>query len=486
MTTQCDYLIIGGGSAGAIVARRLAERTTGRIILLEAGKVDEGDPAAVDLKRLDEQTGDYDWGFMASTLKGAAPELKYARAKLLGGCANHNDCAFIRPPASDFDEWESLGATGWNDKAMAPYWQRIMDTITVETAPCHTASRVFIEAGKELGLPEVDFAKDVKPGVGLFPLNAKGRVRQSSSVAYLHPLADLPKHLEVWTECMATRLIIENGEALGAETSRGTIHAARAVVMACGSLQTPQLMMVSGLGPAAHLKQHGIAVKADLPHLGKHLRDHVAAPIVWETHEPVSGWEICPFEATMMLQLDDDAPAPDILFHFGLRVREKYGDHPRLTTTGPAVKASPNVTRARSEGEVLLSGPTMADKPIINLNYFSDASDLDLLRRALRFTRKIGETAAMRGLCKAEVHPGPQVQSDNEWNAYIRDVCETVYHPCCTAAIGKVVTPDLKVMGVGNLYIADASVFPALITVNINGAVMMTAEKAADCILRKR
>ena len=220
-----------------------------------------------------------------------------------------------------------------------------------------------------------------------------------------------------------------------------------------------------------------------MPHIGQHLRDHVAAPVVWETHAPVTGWDICPFEATMMLQLEPDAAAPDILFHFGLRVREKYADGPRLATQGPAVKASPNVTRARSEGEVRLSGPEMHDKPIINLNYFADPHDLDLLLRALRFSRKLGETAAMRKLCRAEIHPGPGVQTDAEWRAYIHGVCETVYHPCGTAAIGKVVTPDLRVEGVNSLFIADASVFPSLITVNINSAVMMTAEKAADCIL---
>lgn len=483
MTASCHYLVIGGGSAGAVIARRLADRHPGRIILIEAGKADEGDPAAADLTQLDRQTDAYDWGFRAAPLAGAPPMLKYARARLLGGCANHNDCAFIRPPGSDFDDWERLGASGWNDAAMAPYWQRIRDAVTIETAPCHPASRAFIDAGKELGLDEVDFGKEVRAGTGLFPLNARGRLRQSSSVAYLHPLAALPKHLDVWTECMATRLIIENGRAAGAQTSRGEIRAEQAVILACGAIQTPQLMMVSGLGPAAHLRAHGIPVLADLPHLGQHLRDHVAAPVVWETHAPVSGWEICPFEATMMLQIEADAPAPDILFHFGLRVREKYADGPRLGTPGPAVKASPNVTRARSEGEIRLSGPAMTDKPVINLNYFSDPHDLSLLLRALRFTRRLGETRAMRALCRAEIHPGPAVQSDAEWEAYIRTVCETVYHPCGTAAIGKVVTPGLQVMGIDRLHVADASVFPSLITVNINAAVMMTAEKAVDHIL---
>lgn len=187
----------------------------------------------------------------------------------------------------------------------------------------------------------------------------------------------------------------------------------------------------------------------------------------------------------MMLQIETDAPAPDILFHFGLRVREKYEDS-RLATSGPAVKASPNVTRAKSEGEIRLSGPSMADKPVIDLNYFADPADLDLLVKALKFTRKLGQTRAMAPLCREEVHPGPAVQTDDEWRAYARSVCETVYHPCCTAAIGRVVDPELKVMGLEGLFIVDASVFASLITVNINSAVMMVAEKAADCILNSR
>jgi choline dehydrogenase-like flavoprotein len=484
MTETCDFLIIGGGSAGCVVARRLAERSTGRIILLEAGKADEGDPAAVDLNRLDEQTASYDWGFVASTIQGLEPELRYARAKLLGGCANHNDCAFIRPPASDFDLWATLGAMGWTAEALAPMFDRILARVRVETAPCHPLSAAFIAAGLELGLPRVDFTKALRAGVGLFPLNAMGRLRQSSSVAYLHPLDSLPQHLEVWTGCMAAQVLMEGRRAIGAVTDRGPVHARRGVILACGAIQTPQLMMVSGLGPAAELGRHGIPVVVDLPHLGRHLRDHVAAPVVWETRAPVEPRQICPFEATMMLALDADAPAPDILFHFGLRVREKYGDRPRLATPGPAIKASPNVTRARSEGAIRLSGSRMTDKPEIDLNYFSDPYDLPLLLRAMRFTRRIGETAAMRAVTTREIHPGPDVQSDEDWTAYVRNVCETVYHPCGTAAIGKVVSPDLRVEGIANLRIVDASVFPSLITVNINSAVMMVAERASDLILQ--
>ncbi len=481
MEHRCDYLIIGGGSAGCVLAKRLSDRTRGRIILLEAGKSDEGDASATDLKRLDEQTAAYDWGFDATTLPQGSAKLRYARAKLLGGCANHNDCAFIQPPQSDFAEWERLGATGWGAEDMQPMWRRVLERTSVQLAPLNPFSAAFIAAGAELGLPRRDFSSVVKAGVGAFPLNAIGRMRQSSSIAYLHPLRLLPKHLEIWTETKAGRILFAGNRAIGAETSRGTILANH-IILACGSIQTPQLLMVSGIGPTGQLLDHGIPVIHANKHVGQHLKDHVAAPVVWSTHRPIGDWEVCPFEATMMLQLDEAEPAPDILFHFGLRVREKYLEGDRFPHVGDAVKASPNVTRARSEGEVLLSGPSMDDKPHINLNYFSDPYDLPKLVQALKFTRQLIETQSLSGFLRDELYPGAAVQTDAEWADYARDVCETVYHPCGTARIGDVVDTSLGVMGVDNLYIVDASVFPSLITVNINAAVMMVAEKAATLI----
>lgn len=477
----CDYLIIGGGSAGCVVARRLAERSNGRIILIEAGNADEGDPAATDLKRLDEQTTAYDWGFTATTLQDGKAELKYARAKLLGGCANHNDCAFIRPPDSDFDEWEKLGATGWGATATAPMWQRILERVTITDCTLNPFSAAFIAAGVERGLPRQDFSKSVAAGVGAFPLNAIGRQRQSSSISYLHPLAQLPKHLEVWTNTTANRILFEGKRAVAVESSRGTIYA-RNIILACGAIQTPQLLMVSGIGPTDQLQRHGIEVIHNNPHVGAHMKDHVAAPVVWSTKHPVGDWDICPFEATMMLQLDKTEPAPDILFHFGLRVREKYVEGKRFPHDGDAVKASPNVTRARSEGRISITGANMQDRPHIALNYFTDPYDLPKLMQAMKFTRQLIDTKSLSSLLRDELYPGPKVQSDAEWEAYIRDVCETVYHPCGTARIGDVVDANLRVKGVENLQVVDASVFPSMITVNINAAVMMVAEKAATLI----
>ena len=485
MDHHWDYLIIGGGSAGCIVASRLAENSDTRVLLLEAGPADEGNPAAMDLKRLDEQTPADDWGFTATTLAGGTSQLKYARAKMLGGCANHNDCAFIRPPDSDFVEWERLGATGWGPEAMAPMWEKLQQRISVEPCALNPFSKAFIAAGQQLGLPLRNFRKEVAEGVGPFPLNAAGRQRYSSSVRYLHPLSDLPENLTVRTGFMVDRILFEGNRAIGVATSAGDIFAQH-IVLAAGSIQTPQLLMLSGIGPAGHLAEHCIKLLHDNPHVGAHLKDHVAAPVVWSTRQPVGDWDICPFEATMMLHLDKAEPAPDILFHFGLRVREKYVQGERFPHEGDAVKASPNVTRARSEGRITLTGPTMSHKPKIDLNYFSDPYDLPKLVQALKFTRQLIETNPLSVLLNEELYPGPTVQTDAQWQAYVRDVCETVYHPCGTAHIGDVVDTNLRVKGVDNLSVADASVHPSLITVNINAAVMMVAERAAEILTTTR
>ncbi len=491
----CDFLIIGGGAAGCILARRLAERTTGRIILLGAGKSDEGDPAARLLSRLDEQTADYDWGLMASVLPGGPANLNYSRARILGGCTNHNDCAFLIPPDSDFAEWERRGARGWNADDLRPYFRRVEERVSVyQFTDPNPVSRAFVRAGQEIGLPLVDFRQRIVSGVGWFPLNSKGDHRASTSVAYLHPLSSLPKHLEVWTEATALRLIVRDGRVVGAETTRGSIEVRRDVILTAGAFQTPQLLMLSGVGPANHLRALGIPVVADRPAVGQNLRDHVAAPVVWDLREAAPPWTITPFEAVMLATMEQNQPAPDVLYHFGLRLKEKYGDHPRYTAIAHGVKASGNVTRARSVGRVSLASARPQDKPRIELNYLSDPEgyDLRVLLKGLRYARKLAETAALRPLIAREALPGPAAESDEDLAAFARETCETVYHASGTATMGdpsapmSVVDPSLKVIGVEGLRVCDASVFPSMVTVNIANTVMMIAEKAADHILGRK
>lgn len=489
---ECDYLIIGGGSAGAIIARRLADANIGSVILLEAGRNDEGDPAMVDLSRLDDQTDATDWGFRASTFTGGPADLNYPRARVLGGCGNHNDCAFLVPPDSDFDTWVQLGAAGWGADEVRPYFQRVDDMTNVEyCAPLNPVSQAFLQAGRELGLSDVAFRDRIAPGVGAFPLNARGKFRQSSSVAYLHPVCDRTDNLEVLFETMATRLLFEGRVAAGCETSRGAIRARREVILTAGSVQSPQLLMVSGLGPAGQLSDQGIPVIADMPGIGQHLLDHVASTVAFDLREAIPPWEMTPCEVAMILQVEDDASAPDVLVHLVLRMREKYTAARRSAPPENGIKVGPNVMRPKSEGDVRLASGDMRDAPVINLNYLSDPEghDMRVLIKGTRACRALMETPTFQRIARCEVAPGPDIHTDDELAGYIRATCETVYHPSGTCRMGAagdkgtVVTPDLKMPGIGRLRICDASVFPAMVSVNINNTVMMVAERAADLII---
>lgn len=493
-TTECDTLVIGGGAAGCIVARRLAERGSNRVLLLEAGKSDEGDPIATDLSRLEEQDDSYDWGYRARPLAASAQEIFYNRAKMLGGCANHNDCAFIAPPACDFEEWVRLGANGWDQSANASAFARIEERLHIEASPDGNAlSRAFIDACLEKGLPEINLRETVEPGSGWFPLNVKGALRQSSSIAYLHPLAALPANLEVRTDTLATRLLVEQGRVIGADTERGQIRAHAQVILCAGSINTPQLLMLSGIGPGAELQRLGIPVIRDLPGVGQNLLDHVAANIACELRQPSPPWQLTPCESTALIQIDADAPAPDVLFHFVLMLRDKYSGVDHFGSIEHGIKLSPNVARPRSRGSLRLASTDYRDAPLIDLNYFSDAEGYDqrILIAALRYARELVATPALSRYIKAEVLPGPGIIGDDELLAYIRETAETVFHPSGTCRIGtaddplSVVTPDLCIKGLTGLRVADASVFPSMVTVNICNTVMMVAERAAAMIAQQ-
>jgi choline oxidase len=494
-TTHCDYLVIGGGAAGCIVARRLAERGSNRVILLEAGRVDEGDPIATDLSRLEEQDDSYDWGYRARPRANSTQQIFYNRAKMLGGCANHNDCAFLVPPASDFKRWVELGATGWDYAANKSAFARIEQRLHIESSPAgNRLSRAFIDACRDKGLPEINLRETMTTGTGWFPLNVKGALRQSSSIAYLHPLSSLPANLEVRCETMATQLLIEQGRVVGANivanTETGSIRAKAEVILCAGSINTPQLLLLSGIGPGRELQQLGIKTHHDLKGVGRNLLDHVAANLACELQQPSPPWKLTPCESTALIRIDADAPAPDVLFHYVLMLRDKYTDGDQFGAIEHGIKLSPNVARPRSRGCLRLASGDYHDAPLIDLNYFSDAEGYDqrILIAALRYARELAATPALAAFIRREVLPGPDVIHDDDWLAYIRAGAETVYHPSGTCRMGRaddqlaVVTPDLRVKGMAGLRIADASVFPDMVSVNICNTVMMIAERAAAII----
>jgi choline oxidase len=475
------------------VAARLAEWLDTHVILVEAGASDEGDPTALRMSRLEQQDTSLDWGYSATTTPQAFSPIAYARAKMLGGCGNHNDCAFIAPPAHDLDRWATLGADGWNHASLEAALRRVAARTRIEPAPPgNRLSRAFIDAATALGLPERNFRDGVAAGAGWFPLNAAGDFRQSSSVGYLHPLEALPGNLEILTETFVSRINIIEARCVSADTSRGLIAARREIILCAGSINTPQLMMLSGLGPAAQLLSHGIEVIRDLPGVGANLVDHVAANIAMELQNEPPVWARTPCEATALMQVDQGQALPDVLFHFVLRLREKFAGRRQFGGVTHGVKISPNVARPRSRGTVTLASADPHDRPAIDLNFLSDSEghDARILLAGLRFARRLARTAPLSDWLGREIAPGPDFQSDEELTAYMRESCETVYHPAGTCRMGApadamaVVGPDLKVKGVDGLRIADASVFPDMVTVNTNNTVMMVAEHAAALIAK--
>ncbi|MFT5502947.1 MAG: choline oxidase [Gammaproteobacteria bacterium] len=489
---EADYIVVGGGAAGCIIARRLADALDDHILLIEAGKSDEGDPAATDLSRLDDQDDSYHWGYHAKPTHLSDKLMDYARARMLGGCANHNDCAFLKPPPEDFDEWVKLGAKGWSYENLEPAFKAIENRLYIESAPQGNAlSQAFIDANLEQGLEYLDFREQIKPGAGWFPLNAKSALRQSSSIGYLHPLKSLPENLEVLTNTQVKTLVMDDSTAVAVETTRGRITARREIILCAGSINSPQLLMLSGIGPGSDLQSMNIPVIQSLDGVGKNLSDHVAANIACDLKVPPPPYRLTPCEATALIKIDRAAANPDILFHFVLRLRDKYIDDSIFSDINHGIKLSPNVARPKSRGSLQLISPDYRDKPQIDLNYLSDAEGYDqrLLIAGLKYARKLTSSESLKSYIKREAFPGIDVVEDSEWIDYIHQTCETVYHPVGTCKAGSVKDPtavvdeNLRVIGVDQLRVADASIFPAMVSVNICNTVMAVAEQASRLII---
>ena len=492
-----DYIVIGGGSAGSIIARRLADAQIGSVLLIEAGPPDEGVPAMMDISRLFELDASTDWGFQAAPTMHSGRQLTYSRARMLGGCGNHNDCAYLVPPEADFDSWRELGADGWSGEDVRPYFQRLQERLTIERRPeRHPVSQAFIAAGVELGLSKVDFGKQVEPGIGMLTLNAQGRLRSSSSVAYLHPLASLPPNLTILTDTLVNKIEFTGTVASACLTDRGRMEARREIIVCAGSIQSPQLLLVSGIGDAADLQALDIAVIHDSPGVGKHLIDHYSVPVIFETALPVPAWDITPYEVIAMLTTTPGAQSAQSQVQLGLTAGWANGRFgPEYQASAAKAKSiialEPNVAISRSHGVLKITSPDIRVAPTIDLNYLSDADhyDEDTLLASLLFCRQLGQTESFKKIISKELLPGPNVVQESELRDYIRNNCQTYYHASGTCRAGAaddanaVLTPDLKVKGVSRLRVCDASMFPAMVSVNINATVMMVGEKAADLII---
>jgi choline dehydrogenase len=503
-----DVVVVGAGSAGCVIARRLIDRGGCRVLLLEAGGPD--DRAAIQHTGIGSMTSmwgdpEFVWPHVTVPQHGLdGRTVALPQGRVLGGGSSVNAMMYVRGNPRDFDHWHGLGNDGWRYADVLPYFRRAenfidgadeyrgvdgpLDIVHYERAS--DASRAFAKAAVELGYraPGFDYNGAQQENGPFFyqSTRSKDDQRSSTAVGYLHPVRTDP-NLTVATGALATRILLDGTTAAGVEyVVGGTARRARAdaeVVVAAGALTTPQLLMLSGIGPAAQLAEHGVATVVDLPGTGRNLQDHLLFGVGYESRRNL------PFpallaEAGMFLHTAPapDTASPDLQFFFGpiQFVADEY------KVDGPGFTFAPILAQPRSRGTVTLRSGLATDMPLVDPNYLDESVDLDVLVRGIEISRELAHTKAFDGLRGRELAPGDAVSDRAGLARYVRANASTVWHPVGTCRMGTdrdaVVDARLRVHGVERLRVADASVMPTITCGNTNAATIMIAEKAADLI----
>jgi choline oxidase len=493
MDHQYDYVIVGGGSSGVTLARRLSDDPSVTVCLIEGGPAHEHDPKVLMLEESLALVGDpyYDYDYPIAEQARGNSDLRMSRARMLGGCSSHNDCWALRPPDEDMDRWAAAGAAGWDAEGTGKHFDRVFAEMRthVVTQNAQLAAS-WIAAATELGYPVIDNTKgEYREGISWVSLNEDDGVRVSTAVAYLYPLDELPDNLTLALETWATRIEIEDGRATGVVTDKGTYLARRDIVVAAGAIDTPRLLMLSGLGPADHLREVGIEPVVDLPGVGSNLADHLETPVTWETDrdagETINGLDLG-FYAPVVSDESFDMQATIGYFSYWLH-SAPFDDLPRPEK---AFTFAANIARPSSKGTVRLASADPRDKPVIDPCYFTDPDNNDerIMVEGIRLARRLAETAALKPWIVRELSPGPELTTDEELGAYARKYSNTLYHPAATCRMGAaddpgaVVDPRLRVRGVQGLRVADASIFPEIVRVNLNMTAVMVGSKAAEIL----
>ena len=528
---QADYVIVGAGSAGCAIAYRLAEAGK-QVLVIEHGGWDGGPfiqmPAALSYP-MNMKT--YDWGMSTEPephLGGRT--LVTPRGKVIGGSSSINGMIYVRGHAHDFDHWADSGATGWAYADVLPYYKRMENwhdgghggdpEWRGKSGPLHITrgprtnplTRAFVKAGAQAGYPTTgDYNGQQQEGFGPFDATIwKGR-RWSAANAYLRPA--LKRANCTLTRALAQRIVIKDGRATGVEVKRNgkteIIDANVEVIIAASSLNSPKLLMLSGIGPADHLREHGIDVVVDRPGVGQNLQDHLELYIQQAAIKPVSlfkHWNLWgkakigaewlfrktglgasnQFESAAFVRSKAGVEYPDIQYHF-LPIAVRYDG--QVAAEGHGFQAHVGPMRSVSRGQVTLRSANPDDHPRIEFNYMSDPTDWEDFRTCIRLTREIFAQDAFTPFAGHEIQPGADVQSDADLDDFIREHVESAYHPCGTCKMGAaddpmaVVDPQARVIGVDGLRVADSSIFPRITNGNLNGPSIMVGEKAADHIL---
>ncbi len=530
---EADFVIVGAGSAGCAMAYRLSEAGAS-VLVIEHGGTDAGPfiqmPAALSYPM---NMSRYDWGYSSE------PEphlnnrrLACPRGKVIGGSSSINGMVYVRGHARDFDTWAGMGADGWSFADVLPYYKRMENwhdgghggdpTWRGTDGPLHVSRgpranplfKAFVDAGRQAGYEVTgDYNGEKQEGFGPMEQTVwKGR-RWSAANAYLKP-ALKRSNCDI-LRGLASRVVIENGRATGVELIRGgkkeVIRARREVVLAASSINSPKLLMLSGIGPAAHLAEHGIEVIADRPGVGANLQDHLELYIQQASIQPITlykHWNLISkgvigaqwlftktglgasnqFESAAFIRSAAGVEYPDIQYHF-LPIAVRYDG--KVAAEGHGFQAHVGPMRSPSRGSVTLRSTDPEAAPVIRFNYMSTEKDWDDFRTCIRLTREIFGQDAFKPFAGNEIQPGDAVQTDEELNAFIAEHAESAYHPCGTCRMGRkddknaVVDPQGSVIGVDSLRVADSSIFPLITNGNLNAPSIMVGEKMSDHLLGK-
>ncbi len=488
-----DTIVIGAGSAGCVVAARLAQAGNS-VALVEAGQSDVGQADMLDLSRWKNLVGtQHDYNYEIAPQPRSNSDFNHTRGKMLGGTSSINTCVAFITPDHDLSHWVSLGASGWSPQECAPAFAKLRETVHFEQSERNNAFHTdVIAAAQQVGLAQQVFNAPAPSGngIGWLDFNKKGTQRQSASVAYLHPLTQWGERLTVLTNTQATQLLFaSNGTASGVRTNKGELFAKQGVVLACGAFATPKLLLLSGIGPQADLDAHGIPVRLDLAGVGKHLLDHPESGLAWETVSQIPQVDLNNMGLAFFANTPTGSTAPAVMGHIGTAVFDGHTTPKGYPSAANGFTININVARARSEGTVRLRSADPSAAPHIDFQYFTDPYDEETLLAGMEFARRLVQQAPLQRWVKRELFPGSAITTREQLSRYARQVSGTVYHPAGTCKMGAaddasaVVDSKLRVQGIPNLRIADASIFPSMVGVNPNITCMMIGERCAEFIL---
>ena len=537
---EFDYIVIGAGSAGCVLANRLSEDAGASVLLLEAGGSDRSIfiqmPSALSIPMFMPR---FNWGFESDPEPGLdGRRINCPRGKALGGSSSINGMVYVRGHACDFDEWEAHGAAGWSYRHCLPYFRRAEgwkgggDAYRGGDGPLATCNgnemrlnplyEAFIRAGEQAGYPvSADYNGYQQEGFGPMHMTVKDGVRWSTANAYLRPVLRRP-NLKVETKALTHRVVLEGRRAVGVEYERGgharQARARREVILSAGTIGSPMILQLSGIGPPALLSAAGVETRHELSGVGANLQDHLEVYHQFRCKQPITlngkvslanrlligaRWLLRKdglgatnhFESCGFIRSRAGLRWPDIQYHFmpaaGLSTNEaprglRPGGTAGIEGHGYQVHVSPN--KAKSRGRVAIRSPDPRAKPSILFNYLAHEQDRVDWRATVRLTREILYQPALDPFRGAEIAPGEDVRSDDRIDAWIRSTAETAYHPAGTCKMGDpadpmaVVDPRCRVIGLEGLRVVDASIFPVITNGNLNAPTIMTSEKAADVI----